>query len=139
MDEAAEVLARHVSPDGELVFRVERESGIISFGFEGLVWHLHPDGFDARGRSPERVALDVVDDLISDRMVIVTEYEGGQLRRHILETVQMEIEFVGAQTRLEFRLWSGRPIDRSELLEGSVDYKPLGETWVTALTAAAPR
>ena len=39
MSERAELLARHVSPDGELVWRVERETEadgqvVVSLGFE---------------------------------------------------------------------------------------------------------
>lgn len=138
MSEAAEILARHVSPDGELVFRVEREDGVISFGFEGLTWHLHPDTFEVNGRTPEQVALDVVGDLINDRMVVVIDRSDGQLEYGILETIELEPWVYGVEAPLEFRFWSGRQVARTELLEGTVDYKPLGESWVATI-AAAPR
>jgi hypothetical protein len=76
MSERAELVARHVSPDGELVWRIEREVEadgrvVVSFGFEGLDWHLHPEFFLANGREPLAVALDVTEDLVSDSSIVV--------------------------------------------------------------------
>jgi hypothetical protein len=126
----AELLARHISPDGALVWRVEREpepDGTISFGFEGQDWHLHPDVFEPRGRTPEQVVRDVTADLIEDRYIVVTLRENGSVEHGILETIELELEINGTYADLTFRFWSGRRVDRAKLLEGSVDYKPLGQ------------
>ena len=137
MSERAELLARHVSPDGQLVWRIEREteaSGkvVISFGFEGLDWHLHPDFFEANGRSPEQIADDVTAGVIEDRHVVVIEtFPDDPFRMYLLETIEQELELSGTYADLRFRFWSGRSIDRAELLEGTVDYKPLGEKFTT--------
>ena len=129
---AAEVLARCTSPDGALVFCVERETerdgrAVVSFGFEGLSWHLHPDLFEAQGRSPEQVALDVVGGLINDRLIVVIDRSDDLLEYRILETIESELELSGTNAPLGFRFWSGRGVDRAELLQGSVDYDRLGE------------
>lgn len=132
MSDRAELLARHVSPDGALIWRVERETEpdgrqTVSFGFEGLPWHLHPETFAANGRTAERIALDVTASLIGDRHIVVTRREGGETEHGLLETIELELELWGAYADLEFRFWSGRRVARAELLEGSVIYEPLGE------------
>jgi hypothetical protein len=120
----AEVLDRRTSPDGVLHFRVERyDDGRLAFGFEESDWHQHSDMFDARGRTPEQVAMAFADDLVSDRLVIV--HGKGDDNYWVLDAIEQELEYYGAYALLEFRFWSGRGTDRAELLEGSVDYKPL--------------
>jgi hypothetical protein len=135
MSDRAEVLARHVSPDGELVWRVEREEEangriVISFGFEGGPWHLHPESFEAHGRSPEQIASDVTNNLLHDRYVVVTEIRpAGEKEVRLLATIEYELEFSGTYAELRFRFWNGRPVDRAELLEGTVAHTPLEVIW----------
>jgi hypothetical protein len=139
MTDRAELLERHVSSDGALIWRVEREpepDGTISFGFEGADWHLHPDDFEPEGRTLEQIARDVTADVIENRVIIVTLHENGKIDRYLLETVELELELNGTYADLAFRFWSGRRIERAELLEGSVDYKPLGQILYTRPPAA---
>lgn len=122
----AKLLDRRVSPDGALHFRIERfDDGRLAFGFEESDWHQHPDMFEANGRTPEQVAFAFADDLVNDRLIIVRSHEEGEERYWVLDTIEYELELSGTYALLQFRLWSGRRIDRAELLEGSVDYKPL--------------
>ena len=121
----AEVLDRRTSPDGLLHIRIERyDDGSLAFGFEESDWHQHPDMFDAKGRTPEQVAWAFADDLVNDRLVIV--HNRQEDRYWVLDTIEYEPELSGTYAPLEFRYWSGGRIDRAELLEGAIDYKPLG-------------
>jgi len=125
MSPEAEVLARHVSTDGTLTLVVQRlieaDGPLIILGFEESPWHVHPELFSSE--PPEVVALSLVDDIINDRMVIVVD-RSDDLYISLLDTVEELLELHGALVPLEFRFWSGRRIDRAELLEGSVIYKP---------------
>jgi len=121
----AEVLDRRTSPDGRLHFRVERHGdGTLAFGFEECDWHQHPEMLQARGRTPEQVAQAFADDLINDRLVIV--HNRQEDRYWVLDTIEYELELSGTYAPLEVRYWSGRSIDRAELLEGSIAYTSLG-------------
>ena len=122
-----EVLARHVSPDEALTLVVQRlreadGSALILVGFEESDWHVHPELFSSD--PPDAVALGIVDDVINDRMVIVIEYPDGDPYISLLDTIEDVLEYAGTYASIEFRFWSGRRIDRAELLEGSVPYKP---------------
>lgn len=122
----AELLDRRVSPDGVLHFRIERyEDGRLAFGFEESDWHQHPDMLQANGRTPEQVALAFAEDLVNDRLIIIRNRGDDEDRYWVLDTIEYELELSGTYALLEFRYWSGRRIDRAELLEGSVVYKPL--------------
>ncbi|MDB5538618.1 MAG: hypothetical protein JWQ89_345, partial [Devosia sp.] len=104
----AELVARHVSLDGALHFRIERyEDGRLALGFEESQWHVHSDMLEPKGRSPEQVALALADDLLNDRLVIVIQTGEGDDRYSILDTIEDELEFSGTYARLEFRFWSG--------------------------------
>ena len=61
-------IARHQSPDGELVWRVERSDdaaggAVFSAGFEGGFWHVHPDQLERTGE-PLAVLLKVTDRVV---------------------------------------------------------------------------
>ena len=124
------LVERHVSPDGALVFRIERvsegaEQGTVAFGFEGQEPHYHPDMFQGHERGDIGVARAVASALINDRMVIVTTYRSGEAVCEILEDMSIERELWAPDDPMDFRFWTGRRIARAELLEGSVDYVPV--------------
>jgi hypothetical protein len=134
MSERAELVARHVSPDGELVWRVEREVEadgrvVISFGFEGLDWHLHPEFFLANGREPLTIGLEVTDDLVSDRSVVVISRWPEGVEYSIPDSLEVLVDFKHLEEELSFRFWSGRQVSVDDLIDGAVAYKPLGARW----------
>jgi hypothetical protein len=143
MSGRAELVARHVSPDGELVWRIEREVEadgrvVISFGFEGLDWHLHPEFFSANGREPLAIALDVTDDLVSDRSLVVISHWPGRVEYSILDDLEVLVEFKQLEEELGFRFWSGRQVSVDDLKDGKVTYKPLGAQWLAHANHPAP-
>lgn len=107
------LVRRTLEPDGSM---------LVTLGFEESPWHVHPELFSSD--LPEVAALSIVDDVISDRMVIVVDRSDGDLYISLLDTIEELLEFSGTYAPLEFRFWSGRRIARAELLEGSVTYKP---------------
>jgi len=133
MSEKAEVLARHVSPDGHLVLRAERESEadgrlVYSLGFEGQPWHLHPDFFMKQDeRSIEQMTFDLIGDVISDRMLIVIATSPGHRETRIVDTLESEVDYKPIDIGLTFRFWSGRQVSIEDLIDGRVTFKPLCE------------
>jgi hypothetical protein len=132
MSDRAELLARHVSLDGALVWRVERETEAegrvtISCGFEGLPWHLHPDQFEPHGRSAEQIAADLTAGVLGDRHLIVTDGpEGARIRRWLLTDLELEgLAEDSSSSDHEYRFWSGRRVELAELIAGTVATVPL--------------
>ena len=136
-----EVLARHTSPDGALTILVQRDTqpggdSILSLGFEGFDWHVHPGEFYPRdGRSDEEVFLEIVSDVVSDRMIIMLQgHDDGPMWPSILDTVTFEVDFYHPGERWSFRFWSGRTVDVDKLMDGRVKYKPFGDAGMTGDT-----
>ena len=76
------MLEEHVSPDGQLRFRVVTdEDGVVTLGFDGFPWHTHADILAVTtGRSVEEVVRQFVGDLLSGESVIVLWSVGDELR-----------------------------------------------------------
>jgi hypothetical protein len=130
MSDHAEVLARYVSRDGELVWRIERqreadESIVISFGFENVPWHLHPELFAAKGRSPKQIADDVTTDLLADRLVILVGRRQGRYEIRLLDDLESAIASKTPDEEFELRVWSGAKLTLEELVDGVANVKML--------------
>ena len=127
-----EVLARHASPDETLTLVVLRQTPpegdpVLSLGFMEFDWHVHPEFFFANERTPERVLLDIVDDVINDRMILIYQrFADGLMHPRILDSLEFEVDFYQPGEEWTFRFWSGRVVDLDDLLDGRVRYKPLG-------------
>jgi len=128
-----EVVARHVSPDGKLVWRVQRDvtadgNAEYSGGFEGRAWHLHAE-LMSRGGDPLANILALTDDLLADRLVIVKGSRPMQdspsetdVAYWLLDELEGEVEFNPNDSMLEFRFWSGRRLSVEDLIDGKVEF-----------------
>jgi len=129
-------IARHQSPDGELVWRVERSDdaaggAVFSAGFEGGFWHVHPDQLERTGE-PLAVLLKVTEQLLTDRLIIVEERRPvpdapGEisLERRPLGNLDFDLQLKENDENWKLRLWSGRVITIEDVIDGKVDYEPL--------------
>lgn len=125
-----EVLARHVSPDGQLTLLVVRaieppRPATIIVGFEESPWHVHVDAFDPAGRSWEQVGHDLAADIVNDRMLIVIVRGGDYPDIRLADNLEDEVDYLPNGERPELRFWSGRRTSFDELIDGTVTYTPL--------------
>ncbi len=128
MTAKAELIARHVSPDGQLVFRIEREEGAVSFGFEGLPWHLHPDQIASDETDPVQVAKSFTTDLIEDRYLIVINKFHERTAYRIAFSLEVEIDSKPSEQGLAFRFWSRGAVSVDDLIEEKAVFTPLSES-----------
>lgn len=124
MTEAAEVLARHVSPDGQLTLVVERhkkaDDALIIIGFpDGGGWHFHPT---------EQEALRIVDAVLADQVVIMQWTSLERSVTELMDDLALEIGTGADDVSYRFRLWS-REVSFEDLVEGKVPHTPLSELW----------
>jgi hypothetical protein len=133
-----EVLVRHVSSDGALIWRVEKSllpDGTAAYvaGFEGLLWHIHPESLDRPGAPLDRV-LAVTDDLLADRMLVIEETwpstgpDDPARSLRLMTDLDEEIAFKANDETWRLRFWSGRSVDVDDLIDGKVVYLPLEES-----------
>jgi hypothetical protein len=102
--------AEHVSPDGILRFIVLREGSDITLGFSGYEWHTHAELLvGPYGESEEEAAASFVDDLLSDKLVIVVSSIGGVVKDvWITDDPASELSYAPAEESTLLRYWSGR-------------------------------
>ena len=132
MREGSGVLLRRVSPDGALIWLVQRyqdEQGEFdfAFGFESgnSGWHSHPDMLDAPGKSREQVVSEVTDDVTNDRMLIKATVRGDWVEHALLGDLETEVDYlVDVDDQISIRFWSGRSVSFDELIDGAVAYRP---------------
>ena len=125
-------IARHVSPDGQLVWVVEEYpetegSHGIAMGFADLPWHTHPDAFDRRGRSDHDIATDVTAAILTDRVLIMTTRYDDVVEHGFLDDLELQVEIKSLDEQWSFRFWSGRQVTIEELIDGTVSYLPFGD------------
>ncbi|RYE10335.1 MAG: hypothetical protein EOP22_04620 [Hyphomicrobiales bacterium] len=136
-DASFEILARHVSPDGRLTWRVERyreADGVNGYaaGFEDSFWHIHPDQLQRAGEDEEKLR-GLTADLLADRLVVVvevwtppgTEAEDQNIR--ILGDLETEIDFKSNDEKWQLRFWSGAAVEIDDLIDGKVAFLPLDQ------------
>lgn len=120
---AAEVLARHVSPDGALTLLVHRtiENGkpLISMGFEESSWHFHPTA---------EAALRIVDAVLADRVVILASSREGENYIELLDDLESAVDYKPSEATYRFRVWS-REVSFEDVVDGKVAHTPLDELW----------
>lgn len=134
----AGAIARYVSPDGQLVWRVEvskSTSGepVYAAGFEGTFWHVHPDQLRRRGE-PIEVLLTLTEELLADKLVIIEERwpvpdnpEELGLERSLLVDLDFELSVKPNETAWKLRFWSGKVVDVEDLIDGAVAFTPLDQ------------
>ena len=130
MGDRAEILHRILSPDGLLVWRIEREAEadgrmIISMGFEGLSWHLHPEDFVRRNRTDEEIAADVTTALIGDRLLVLVVRDGDFHEFRLLDDIEQELDAKSNDETWVLRFWSGEAVSIDRLIDREVDYLPV--------------
>jgi hypothetical protein len=121
--EGSELLARHVSSDGVLTLRVDREledgSPVIIMGFEDSGWHFHPTADEA---------MRIVAEVLADRVVVLCRTVDGRREFELLDELEVEFGSHSADGTYGFRTWS-RPVTFDELAAGVVPYVPLSKLW----------
>ena len=113
----SERMERHQSPDGELTLVVLTEAEGITIGFDGFEWHTHGDLLAADypfgpgpELTPESATLRFVQDVVSNRAVIVVRRVDGEIRDvWITEDVEKELRDQQPGETMEFRYWDGSP------------------------------
>jgi hypothetical protein len=119
----AEILYRRVSVDGALTLRVQRtvENGrpLISLGFEGSNWHFHPTAEEA---------MQIVDAVVADRVVILTSSREGETYTELLDDLESAVDYKPAETTYRFRVWS-REVSFEDVVDGTIAHTPLDELW----------
>ena len=112
------VAEKHQSADGLLTLIVSRDDEDITIGFDGYTWHTHgallaasyPFG-DVAGLTPETAAARFVEDVVSNRAVIVVQRVLGEVRDvWVTQDVAGELRYANPEEILEFRYWDGREI-----------------------------
>ena len=109
-----EILEEHYSPDGFLRLLVTRDDdGDITVGFEGYPWHTHGDILASLSGLPEQEAVrEFVDQITGDEEVIVLSRVNGEVRGvWPTDDPNGEVESKLPEEMLEFRRWSGLPVD----------------------------
>ena len=115
-----EVLERHVSPDGMLIFMLAKEGEDWTAGFEssmapGFVdWHTH-GSILAHGTevSPEQATRSFIDEVLQDKVLIMIGGErGGRIRVIITDSPEDELQDKDQDETLIFRFWSGSRLYR---------------------------
>jgi len=138
MQGGAELLARHVSPDGALTLRVDRTieadgAALVTVGFEQSGWHFHPTADEALG---------IVEEVLADRVVILISSVDGRIAYELMDDLEWDVDSKPADVPYRFRTWS-REVTFDELVAGNVPFTPLSQLWnwrsEAATSAAAPR
>jgi len=127
-----DILQRYRSPALDLVWLANRAAEangrtVIAMGFEGFLWHLHPDEFELRGRSDEAFCADVTAALLNDELVVFTEQDGEFVRHTLLDDLDLELEIKRKESVWRFRYWSGRTVSFDDLVDGGARYVPISQ------------
>ncbi len=109
-----ELPQRHTSPDGDLTLLAVRTGDDTTLGFEGFPWHTHgsllADDYarhDEADLAPDQAAQRFVDDIRSDRAVIVTAYlKGRPVDTWASLRPDLKIEYWAEHDEITGRLWS---------------------------------
>jgi hypothetical protein len=106
------ILQEYVSPDGRLRLLVcASPDGDLALGFDGYEWHTHADIL-ARlsGLDQTEAVRRFVDDLLSDRAVIVLWGVPGEVRDvWVSADPALDKDYATERETIELRYWSGRP------------------------------
>jgi hypothetical protein len=97
----------------------------IAIGFKGAPWHIHPPGEIEGITLARQWALDLVADVINNRMLVVTTRDKGFEEVRLAQSLEFEIDFKLPDESLEFRFWDGQIVSLDELIDGKVSYVPL--------------
>ena len=106
--------AEYVSPDGLLRFLVlTADDGVVCLGFDGYLWHRHPDELTDGGRLSEQEAVEqYVRNLLENRAVIaVSRARGRVVYARVTEDPAAETLHLPPGTSVELRYWDGTPWD----------------------------
>ena len=106
--------AEYVSPDGVLRFLVQTaDDGVVCLGFDGYLWHRHPDELTEGGRLSEQEAVErYVRDLLGNRAIIAVSRTGERVvAARVTEDPASETLHLPPGTSVELRYWDGTPWD----------------------------
>jgi hypothetical protein len=104
--------AEYVSPDGLLRFLVQTaDDGVVCLGFDGFLWHRHPDELTEDGQLSEWQAVErYVRDLLENRLVIAVSQTGGKVvEARVTEDPASEALHLLPGMSVELRHWDGTP------------------------------
>jgi len=100
------------TPDRTLRFQVvDADDGCIMLGFEGFLWHTHPDLLPETYQTPGREGIDrFVKDLLQNRIVIAV-YRRNQTISDVRIAFHPEVHlrFKWEDEDIELRYWDGSP------------------------------
>jgi hypothetical protein len=102
--------ATYTSPDGLLRFLVQTaDDGVVCLGFDGYLWHRHPNELTTAGGLSEQEAVErYVRDLIENRAVIAVWWAGEKATAvWVTEDPGSETLFLPPGISVELRYWNG--------------------------------
>ncbi|MEQ1789607.1 MAG: hypothetical protein ABL857_04105 [Rickettsiales bacterium] len=124
------IIKKYISPDDELTFKVifDGEDITLGFektGFEGFGCHTHGDILASENnKTPKEAANLFIDDLLSDRILIVIRHKENEKEVLFTCTPENELKYKQKDEELEFRFWSGSKIHKNqEILTNNVQWK----------------
>lgn len=106
--------AEYVSPDGLLRFLVQTaDDGVVCLGFDGYLWHRHPNELTDGGRLSEQEAVErYVSNLLESRAIIAVTRAGERVvGARVTEDPASETLSLSPGTSVELRYWDGTPWD----------------------------
>jgi hypothetical protein len=119
--------AEYVSPDGLLRFLVQTaDDGVVCLGFDGFLWHRHPDELTEGGRLTEQQAVErYVSDLLESRAVIAVSRteEGRVVGARVTDDPASETLHLSPGMSVELRYWDGTQWDDTRTAKA----RPTGE------------
>jgi hypothetical protein len=103
------IVATYTSPDGALRFRVTKEHGDITLGFENFLWHTHGDLLAWWYACPEEAAVKrFIEDLVQSRtMIAIARRDGRIVDIRVTDDPQAGLRWKPYGETLEFRYWNG--------------------------------
>jgi hypothetical protein len=109
------VVNEHHTPDGRFTLLVKHEDDDIVIGFAGFGWHTHGSLLAAnyslggvKGLTPETATRRFVEDVISNRAVIVVIKTDGVIQDvWITDDIENELRYKQSDEEIEFRYWDG--------------------------------
>ena len=109
----------HISPDGALkLMVVEADDGTIAVGFDGGVWHSHPDLIaDWLSVAEQDAVQALVDAILRDQLPILLKASSGDMSDAWISDNLLESLRVYGDDEWSFRLWSGTTIDSEQARE----------------------
>ena len=113
----------YISPDGTLkLIVVEGQDGTIAVGFEGGVWHTHPDLISYWLPVAEAGAVQfLIDAIVCDQLPILFKARNGEIAEAWISDNLPETLRLYCEDEWSFRLWSSTAISADQALKADAD------------------